>query len=148
MSWGGHRKGAGRVPGEGARDHTFDHIVATEDVKRRRGVAMHSMDILEIYRARELKQEGDPEDEKEKQRRELLLWQTVQEQKKYSEDKAKERLQVIKIRHDLLDAVKRAKELEFKEMLKPKPEVKKEPVIIRPIVVSVVHKKKKASYIY
>jgi len=54
MNWGGYRKGSGGQPGNAAKDHTFDHIVATEEVKRRRGILMYPMDILDIYRIREI----------------------------------------------------------------------------------------------
>jgi len=104
---------------------------------------MHPVDIMEIYRVHELKQEGDPESEKEKQRRELVLWQTVTEQDKDTEESSRQRLSVIKIRHEMLEAIKKERELEFKQKKPVEERPKEEPPIIRPIIVSYRKKKKR-----
>jgi hypothetical protein len=143
---GGYRKGAGGAPGNGAKDNTWDHIVATEEVKRRRGCTMHPIDILNIYRARYI----DPLDDVKKRFADEL---SFIEKDRDSEDKRRARAITCRIKHDLLEAVKKEKELEarrdiFKPKAKtepePEPEVKvtaEEPLIIRPIII--VRRKKK-----
>jgi hypothetical protein len=87
-----------------------------------------------------------PESRREKARQELISWQARKDHEKESEESKDARLQTVAIKHDLLQAVKRERDLEFKSKRivveeEPKKEEKKEEVQL--VLVSGRWKRKK-----
>lgn len=94
---------------------------------------MHPSDILNFYHKKTIEIMEDPLVRREKQRQQLLSWQAKKNHEKENDDKKQARLEIGKIKHDLLEATKKERELEFRtrEMVateEPKAEEKKEEV--------------------